>query len=135
MNGCHFSPDWSENFVQNLLGIAPDDENLTIAAKLVRRHEKNLSQNGDFSCPGDLKLWKQVVKTTTLNNVSEDQQEEDAADYLKIRAEKLAAENPDFMIRKVARNRNGYLTGFFDRTAVMTSYFKGYLSNITNVLL
>ena len=61
--------DWHE-FTQKLVTkIHPnltDDEDLKRCCKLVRKHNKMLSSNGDFSCPSNIEIWRKVAKNTVL---------------------------------------------------------------------
>ena len=61
--------DWHE-FTQKLVTkIHPnltDDEDLKRCCKLVRKHNKMLSSNGDFSCPSNIEIWQKVAKNTVL---------------------------------------------------------------------
>ena len=61
--------DWHE-FTQKLVTkIHPnltDDEDLKRCCKLVRKHNKMLSSNGDFSCPSNIEIWQKVAKNTVI---------------------------------------------------------------------
>ena len=54
--------DWKKEFASQLLN-SNVEEDLTNATKLIKCHEKNLSVNGDFSCPGRKDIWQKVLKT------------------------------------------------------------------------
>ena len=54
--------DWKKEFASQLLNSTAE-EDLTNATKLIKCHEKNLSVNGDFSCPGRKDIWQKVLKT------------------------------------------------------------------------
>ena len=54
--------DWKKEFASQLLN-SNVEEDLTNATKLIKCHEKNLSFNGDFSCPGRKDIWQKVLKT------------------------------------------------------------------------
>ena len=54
--------DWKKEFASQLLN-SNVEEDLTNAIKLIKCHEKNLSVNGDFSCPGRKDIWQKVLKT------------------------------------------------------------------------
>ena len=54
--------DWKKEFASQLLN-SNVEEDLTNATKLIKCHEKNLSVNGDFSCPGRKDIWRKVLKT------------------------------------------------------------------------
>ena len=59
--------DWKqylEVFTKSILGKV-ENENVQKSLKLIRRHDKNLSKNGDFSCPSG-KVWQQVLQDENI---------------------------------------------------------------------
>ena len=61
--------DWHEYTQKLVTKIHPnliDDEDLKRCCKLIRKHNKMLSSNGDFSCPSNTEIWQQVAKNTVI---------------------------------------------------------------------
>ena len=63
--------DWKqylEVFAKNLLNSSSfevEEDNTKKMLKLIRRHDKNLSKNGDFSCPSNT-VWQQVLQDENI---------------------------------------------------------------------
>ena len=98
--------DWHE-FTQKLVTkIHPnltDDEDLKRCCKLVRKHNKMLSSNGDFSCPSNIEIWQKVAKNTVIEKeeslISSNKQLEKELNLIQIQS------RPSMLIFKMDRKQ------------------------------
>ena len=85
--------DWKnylDIFCKHFLELEKDDT----CVKLIKRHDKNLSANGDFSCPKNKQMWQQVLK---MNN-----------DFLQSKAEKIH-EISELMLNQVQFTKSHFI--------------------------
>ena len=75
------------------------------ALKLLRRHDKKLSQIGDYSCPLDYQIWQRVLQVQCKKNIEEN----------------IAAIS---IIKRIETLSNGHVNIFLDRSKVLPLIFK-----------
>lgn len=110
--------DWKKEFASQLLN-SNVEEDLTNATKLIKCHEKNLSVNGDFSCPGRKDIWQKVLKT----NYCEDNEDLEAVAKSLV----LDSAKPEVNLKIVQVNsKNEYLCFWLDRIAFMQNVFNAF---------
>ena len=109
--------NWHEFTHKLVTSIHPnltDDEDLKRCCKLIRKHDKMLSANGDFSCPSNTKVWQQVAKNTVIEKES----------LIQVSSNKQLEE--EFMLIKVQSRPSGRLIFKMDRKQFMKRIFQEF---------
>jgi hypothetical protein len=100
--------NWDEflkRLVQHLFKVEHSEHIKESVKRLVRRHDKNLSLSGDFSCPGDAKIWSQCLKH----------------DVPTVNLENLPKE-----VKSIKVSKSGCLTFWLDRKIFMETFFQDF---------
>ena len=113
--------DWKqylEVFAENLLNSSSfeaEEEKTKKMLKLIRRHDKNLSKNGDFSCPSN-NVWQQVLQDENICMKNENELLQ--IQELMLDGIEVTKKSSQIMCRL---NRQAFMSKFFQESPLSTS--------------
>ena len=103
--------EWRRSFVSKVFGLE-NEKDIVNAEKLIRLHAQNLSQAGDFSCPGKSEIWSRVLKNVEVEHSS---------------LEKIDSLKNELALSEIKLcHKNGYLSFWLNRSAFITNVLESF---------